>query len=306
MEFKKITKILWEYLLLTFGVFLYVFAWNAFMIPQGLSGGGLTGITTIIQYATNGLIPMSASYLVINTVLIFVGAFILGPVFGFKTLYCIGVSSFFLWLLPRFGWIVNLSDIEDNMLNALIGGAIAAFGIYMVFIKGGSTGGTDILALVLSKFHDTSPGKVFMYSDFVIVGSILFLPGHGLSDVVYGYIFTIAFSRMLDVFLTGSTNSVQIFIFTQKYNEVGDALIRQDRGVTALNSVGWYTKHENKVLVVVARKSQMNQITKAVKEIDPKAFISVGVVLGVYGEGFEEIKTRARKDQEKKFRLFGR
>ncbi len=295
MEFKKVTKVAWEYLLLTFGVFLYAFAWNAFMIPQGLSGGGLTGITTIIQYATNGLIPMSVSYLVINAALIFVGAFILGPVFGFKTLYCIGMSSLFLWLLPRIGWVVNLSDIEDNLINALIGGTIAAFGIYLVFTKGGSTGGTDILALVLSKFHDTSPGKVFMYSDFIIVGSILFLPGHGLSDVVYGYIFTIAFSKMLDVFLTGSTNSVQILIFTRMYNEVGDALINQDRGVTALNSIGWYTKQENKVLVVVARKSQMNQITKTVKEIDPKAFISVGAVLGVYGERFEEIKTRPKK-----------
>lgn len=304
---KKISllKVFWQYLLLTVGVFFYAFAWNAFMIPQGLSGGGLTGITTIIQYATNGAIPMSVSYLLINAVLIVIGAIVLGPVFGFKTLYCIAVSTFFLWLLPRLGWVATLSDIKDNLLNALIGGAVAAFGIFLVFRNGGSTGGTDILALVLSKFHDTSPGKVFMYSDFVIVGSIFFLPGHGLSDVVYGYIFTVAFSYMLDVFLTGSTNSVQIMIFTRKYKEVADALIAQDRGVTALSSTGWYTKSDGKVLVVVSRKSHMNEITKTVKDIDDKAFVSVGAVLGVYGERFEEIKSRPKKERSSKKGFLG-
>ncbi|MBQ3521879.1 MAG: YitT family protein [Bacteroidales bacterium] len=295
----KVFKLIKTYLILTIGVFLYAFSWIAFIIPKGIAGGGVTGISSIIYYATDGLLPISLSYLVINVVLITVGTIILGKGFGFKTIYCILCASLMFEVLPQFEWITTLSDIPDKFINAIIGGALSAFGIAAIFMQGGSTGGTDIIAIVLSKYRDSSPGKIFMYCDLIIIGSILVLPGKGLQDVVYGYIVMVSFTYLLDQLLTGAKQSVQIIIFSSKYKEIGDMLITSmDRGVTALDSVGWYSQQEGKVLIVIARKQQLPQITASIKEVDHKAFISVSSVMGVYGEGFEKVKARLKKDKK--------
>ena len=295
----KVFKLINTYLLLTIGVFLYAFSWIAFIIPKGIAGGGVTGISSIIYYATDGLLPISLSYLVINVALITVGTIILGKGFGFKTIYCILCASLMFEVLPQFEWITTLSDIPDKFINAIIGGALSAFGIAAIFMQGGSTGGTDIIAIVLSKSRDSSPGKIFMYCDLIIIGSILVLPGKGLQDVVYGYIVMVSFTYLLDQLLTGAKQSVQIIIFSSKYKEIGDMLITSmDRGVTALDSVGWYSQQEGKVLIVIARKQQLPQITASIKEVDHKAFISVSSVMGVYGEGFEKVKARLKKDKK--------
>lgn len=295
----KVFKLIKTYLILTIGVFLYAFSWIAFIIPKGIAGGGVTGISSIIYYATDGLLPISLSYLVINVALITVGTIILGKGFGFKTIYCILCASLMFEVLPQFEWITTLSDIPDKFINAIIGGALSAFGIAAIFMQGGSTGGTDIIAIVLSKYRDSSPGKIFMYCDLIIIGSILVLPGKGLQDVVYGYIVMVSFTYLLDQLLTGAKQSVQIIIFSSKYKEIGDMLITSmDRGVTALDSVGWYSQQEGKVLIVIARKQQLPQITASIKEVDHKAFISVSSVMGVYGEGFEKVKARLKKDKK--------
>lgn len=301
----SIAKIVKEYILITVGVFAYCFSWIAFVLPKGISGGGVTGIATIIQYATNGQIPIQISYITINVFLLVAGTIILGKGFGFKTIYSILMATFFLGILPHYEWITTLSDISDKLVNAVLAGIISGVGIALIFNMGGSTGGTDILALVLTKYYNTSPGKIFLYSDLVIVGSIILLPGKGLGDVIYGYIFTVSFSYMVDTLLSGRQQSVQMLIFSQKYDEVADMLISEEkRGVTALSCVGWYTKSEGKVLVVVARKMQVGEISAAIKGVDKKAFITVGTVSAVYGEGFEEVKTK-KKDLAKETK-FGR
>lgn len=296
MTLSKILKIFKTYSILTVGVFLYAFSWIAFIIPKGIAGGGVTGISSIIFYATNELIPISLSYLVINVVLLAGGTMILGKGFGFKTIYCILCASLMFEVLPQFEWITTLSDIPDKFINAIIGGGISAFGIAAIFMQGGSTGGTDIIAIVLSKYRDNSPGKIFMYCDLIIIGSIYFLPGKGLQDIVYGYIVMVSFTYLLDQLLTGSKQSVQIIIFSSKYKEIGDMLTTEmNRGVTALNSVGWYSKQDGKVLIVIARKAQLPQITAGIKEVDNRAFISVCSAMGVYGEGFDVVKSKKNK-----------
>ena len=295
----KILKLIKTYLILSIGVFLYAFSWVAFIIPKGISGGGVTGISTVINFATDGFIPVSLSYLLINVILLVGGTIILGKGFGFKTIYCILFGSLMFEVLPQFECITELSDIPDKFINALIGGAISAFGIGAVFMQGGSTGGTDIIAIVVSKYRDTSPGKMFMVCDLIIIGSIGLLPEKGLQDVVYGYLTMVSFTYLLDQLLTGTKQSVQIIIFSSKYKEIGDMLITDmNRGVTAFNSVGWYSQQEGKVLIVVARKQQLPQIAASIKEIDSKAFISVSSVMGVYGEGFEAVKAKVNKDKK--------
>lgn len=249
----------------------------------------MTGLATVIQYATNGFMPVSLSYLLINSALVLIGTLALGKGFGFKTIYSIILASIMLKVLPDL--IPWCSDIEEPFINALLGGAIGGVGICMIFLQGGSTGGTDIIALIIGKYREVSPGTVFMWCDLMIIGSIMFLPEKGLQDVVYGYIQMVSFTYTLDLLLTGNKQSVQILIFSAKYREIADTLVHQkDKGVTALNATGWYSQSETKVLIVVVRKYNMNEVMKTIKDIDERAFTSVTQVQSVYGQGFDQIK----------------
>lgn len=277
-----------SYLIITVGLVIFAFAWIAFIIPQGIAGGGVIGVASITYYATG--IPVSYTYLTINTILLIIGFIIMGNKFGVKTIYGIGMSTLLFEFLP--GIILWRTEIGDDLLNAIIGGTLSGVGIGMVFMQGGSTGGTDIIAIILSKFRNTSPGRVFIYCDLVIIGSVYFLPGNNLENVIYGYIEMVSFSYVIDLIISGNKQSVQIMVFSKHYDVIADR-ITQDlkRGVTALDSVGWWSRSEGKVLIILVRKSETNLFYKIIKEADPKAFISVANVMGVFGEGFEQIKT---------------
>lgn len=288
-----------EYALITIGAFLYCWSWTSFLIPNGVSGGGVTGLATVIQYATNGLIQVSYSYLVINVALVVIGTLVLGRGFGAKTIYSIILSSILLRVLPDM--IPWCSNIQEPFINALLGGAIGGVGIYMIFLQGGSTGGTDIIALIIGKYREVSPGTVFMWCDLLIIGSIIFLPDKGLQDVVYGYIQMVSFTYTLDMLLTGNKQSVQIMIFSSKYKEIADALVHQkDKGVTALNATGWYSQTDTRVLLVVVRKYNLTEVMRTIKDIDDHAFTSVTQVQSVYGQGFDQIKAGGKIKWNKK------
>jgi uncharacterized membrane-anchored protein YitT (DUF2179 family) len=272
---------------MTVGLFIFVFSWTAFLIPNEIAGGGVSGLASVIKYATG--FEVSYSYIIINLFLLGGGFLILGKGFGFKTIYCIIVATLLFRFLPMIPWV---SDIEDKLINALLGGTLSGIGIGMIFLQGGSTGGTDIVALIVAKFRETSPGRVFLYCDLVIIGSVIFIPGKSLSDVIYGYIEMVSFSYVIDLILTGNKQSVQVLIFSSKYSEIADRTVKElGRGVTALTSTGWYTQKESRVLVVVLRKTEVAEITRLVKEIDRDAFLSVTPVMSVYGRGFDQIKS---------------
>ena len=291
MDSKTILKTVKEYSVMAFALSLYVFSWTAFLIPNEITAGGVTGISSILNYAFG--IPISLSYLVINAVLLTAGTIIMGKGFGFKTIFCVLVSTLYFEIFPAIPWV---SNIDDNLINSLIGGAMSAAGIALVFTQGGSTGGIDIIALVINKYREVSPGKVFMVSDFLIISSILLLPDKSLQDLVYGYVVTVAFSYTVDQILTGSKQSVQMLIITNKYEEIADKLCYElDKGVTAINSIGWYKKSSSMIIMVVTQKSKMYEVMGAVKEVDPHAFLTVSTVMGVYGEGFDQVKALKKK-----------
>lgn len=288
----KFLKGLKEYVVISFGMFLYCFSWTSFLTPHDVVGGGVAGLAAVIQIATGGFVEMWLPYMIINVGLVILGTIMLGRGFGFKTIYCILFASLLYKILPDL--IPWVADISEPFLVALVGGAIGAVGISIIFTQGGSTGGTDIVALIVSKYREVSPGKVFMICDLLIVGSMAFVSkenGGGLQAVIYGYLQMMSFSFSLDYILMGSKQSVQMLIFSPKYQEIADALVNtMDRGVTAFDGVGWYTKHTNKILIVVAKKHQLSEINKVIKNIDKTAFISVTQAMGVYGRGFDEIK----------------
>lgn len=287
MKFNKVMSVLWDYFLMTVGSVIFCMAWTSFVIPNGVASGGLTGLCTIIQYGTG--IPIGWTYPILNVILLLLGFLVLGKGFGIKTIYVIALTSLLFDILPQFPQLEVMMD--EKLLVALVGGLMEAVGIGLVLQRGGSTGGTDIIAMIINKYWPISPGKVYLYTDIFIISSVLLVPDKGLVDMIYAYVMMLGFSFGVDYVLLGNKSSIQILIFSSKYQEIADHMINSvQRGVTALESVGWYSQVESKVLLVIARKNQMNEIVNEVKNIDKKAFISVSTTMSVYGEGFEEVK----------------
>ena len=296
MKTSKVLNVLWDYFLMTLGTLIFVMAWTSFLQPNNLASGGLTGLTTILDYATQGRIPMDVTYALLNILLLVAGFLFLGKTFGFKTIYVIALSSVLFWILPEYFPNLEVVDPElDKIMVVLIGGAMESIGIGMILLRGGSTGGTDIVAMILNKYWPISPGKVYLYSDIFIVSSLLLVPaeqGGGLVNMIYAYVVMLVFSFGVDYVLLGNKSSVQLLVFSKKYKEIADHIIYDvQRGVTALQSVGWYSQQESKVLLIILRKYQMYEVINDIKRFDKDAFVSVSSANSVYGEGFEEIKT---------------
>ena len=289
---------MWDYILMTIGSVIFCMAWTSIIIPAGLASGGVTGLCTIIEYASGGAIPMGVPYWIINIGLLIMGFLSLGRAFGIKTIYVIVLTSVLFNVLPEFPMLEYHGFENDKLLAALLGAAMEAVGLGVVLLRGGSSGGTDIIAMMINKYWPVSPGRVYIYTDIFIIASMLFIPGKELIDVVYAYIIMLGFSFGIDYVLLGNKSSVQILVFSPKYEEIADHIINDvHRGVTALQSVGWYSQKESKVLLIVSRKYQMNEVLREIKSIDPKAFVSVSTAMSVYGEGFEEVKTGFKKNK---------
>ena len=296
-----------EYVLVTLGVVSYAIGWSLFLLPHNLVGGGVSGCASILYYATG--IPMGLTYFVVNIILLIVGTRILGRGFGFKTIYAIVMTSALLAVMPKLlpaEIIESLSFDNSKLICTCLGGLIAGFGIGLSISQGGSTGGTDIVALVWCKFHAASPGRVILVIDIFIILSSLLFPSYidgvalpfteKLLVVIYGLIQVAVCGFAIDFYLSGSKQSVQAFIFTKKSKEMADAIAYDmKRGVTIIPAKGWYTKEDRDVLMVVTRKADLNLLLRYVKSIDQDAFLSVSSVMGVYGQGFDEIKVKSGK-----------
>ena len=293
---KKLRNLVADYLLMTLGLVLYCASWECFMIPNGMSSGGVTGLCTVVQYATGGRLQVSFLYAVINVVLLLIAFAVMGARFGIKTIFCIALASLLFKLFSLFPQIHSIEGrflyVPERFLIPALGGLLEGVGLGIIFRNGGSTGGSDILALMVNKFWPVSPGRFFLVTDCVIVLSMLLLPDKTFSDLVYGVIMILISAPVVDAVLIGGRSAVQMMVFSEQYEEIADYIIREmDRGVTAIQAVGWYTKQEKRVLLIVMRQKEVHQVTRTIQELDRKAFISVSPANNVYGEGFEQIKS---------------
>ena len=318
---KSFWTVVKEWALVTLGILIYVTGWALFLMPNNLVGGGVSGISSMIQYATDGAIQMGYSYFVLNAILIILAVVVIGMGFGAKTIYAIILASVGLRFLPDLiptEIIQTLAMQNGKLMSTLCGGVMAGIGIGMSISNGGSTGGTDIIALIYTKYRNVSPGKVILYIDFVIILSSLLIPSivpdldpatgkqligpdgeplthlmpfsEKVTTVIYGLILVTVNGRVIDS-LSGSQQSVQLFILSKHYAEIADSITHDlHRGVTVLDGKGWYTKEPAEVLMVITRKTDVNLFLRQIKAIDPNAFLSVSSVNGVYGRGFEAIK----------------
>ena len=307
---KSVWKTLSEYALVALGILMYVLGWTLFLIPNNLVGGGVTGLSSILQYATHGVINAGWSYGVINILLLIVALRLLGKSFGSKTIFAVVLASVGLSFLQKIipqGIIQSLALENGKLMSTIMGGMLAGAGIGMTMSQGGSTGGTDIIALVVNKYRNVSPGRMILWIDVAIILSSLFFPSYmpdgslmGWSDkittVVYGFILVVVNSTVLDLYISGSRQSVQLFVLSDRFAEIADAVTNDlHKGVTVLDGEGWYTKQSRKVLMIITRKTELNIILRYIKSIDSNAILSVSSVTGVYGKGFDTIKAKTKE-----------
>lgn len=283
-----------DYVFITFGLLSYAIGFTLFLLPYEITTGGVAGISSLIFFGTG--IKVQYSYLFINTVLLIAAIKILGFKFCIKTIYAIVMLTV---LLAGFQELIadsqrNLPHIIGNQafMATIIGGALEGLGLATVFLNNGSTGGTDIIAAIVNKYKDITIGRILMICDIIIVCSsyVLF---HSWEKVVFGFVTLITANIVLDYVMNSTRQSVQFFIFSNKHEEIAEAISNVlSRGVTVLYGEGWYSKEEKKVLVVLAKRRESVAIFRLINQIDPKAFVSQSNVVGVYGEGFDPIKVK--------------
>lgn len=281
----KLTTSIKDYVIITFGLLLFSMGWLLFLIPAEITGGGISGVAAVVYFATK--IPVSITFVAINAVLVLVAIKILGANFGVKTIYSISVLTVFFAVFQN---VLEQPLVDDTFLSAVLGGMLGGIGLGVVFSRGGSTGGTDIFAMIINKYRNISPGRIILLCDVIIIASSYFV-FQSPEKLVYGYVSMWVVSYSLDSFLSGANRSAQMFIISKKYDLIADFInLEAIRGVTVLDGTGWYTKEDSKVIMSVVRKKETSMIFRKIKEIDPEAFISMGSVMGVYGQGFEKIK----------------
>ncbi len=279
-----------EYIFIALGLLLYAGAWKAFLLPHQITGGGVTGIGALVYYATG--LPISVTFFSINAVLLIIAIRTIGIKFSLRTIYGVAILTVFFSVIPQAPVGTFVGEKEDFMA-CVLGGLLSGVGIGIVFLSNGSSGGTDIIAKVVNKYRNITLGRILLYCDVLIISSSYFLEIGSIERIVYGLTQLTVSTVAVDMVINGVRQSVQFFIFSKEYEQIATRINDEvHRGVTILDGMGWYSKQPVKVITVIARKNESIRIFRIVKDIDPNAFISQSSAIGVYGEGFDVIKSK--------------
>jgi len=277
-----------EYVTILFGLGLYALGWTGFLLPHQITTGGVTGLAALVYFA-NGL-PVAVTYLSINLVLLVFSVRMFGWKFSLRTIFGVAVLTLFLSVAQNL--IHKPLLVDEPFMACVIGGLLAGAGVGIVLTANGSTGGTDIVALIINKYRNITPGRAMLYSDLVIICSS-YLLFHSVDKILYGLTSLAVSAYAVDMVLNGDRQSVQFFIFSSKFEAIAMRINNEaHRGVTVLDGMGWYSKEPSKVLCVMARKNESVKIFRIVKQEDPNAFVSQSSVIGVYGKGFDIMKSK--------------
>lgn len=285
MSFKNVRKEFFSYLSLTIGLAISTSGWAGFIIPSHIIAGGVTGVATILHFSTG--VDIGLMTLAMNAILIITSMKVIGASFGIKSIYSVTVFSLFLSIINH---LVSEPLISDRIMAVVTGGILAGTGAGIVFLNGGSTGGSDIIALMINKYRNITLGRLLLYIDAVVICSS-FLLFRSLETMIFGFVTMAILAYTVDLIISGTKQTVQFFIFSEKNEDIKEHIIHiARRGLTIIPAEGGYSGKEVRVLMVIARKSESQIILRIIKEIDPQAFITMGSVMGVYGQGFDSLK----------------
>ncbi len=302
-------SLVFDYVMIVLGIFMYAFGFCAFILPHRIVMGGLSGVGTLVYFATNEAIPVAVTQYMLNLLLLAMAFRIVGKTFVIRTIFGATVISLFIGIGETFFMGLGHPILEDMSLSAILGAIICGLGVGTVLIHNGSTGGTDIVATMVTKMSNVSIGRAMVVTDMVIVTSSIFLPFDGtfgerlearIPLIVYGYVVTFVASYCADMIVVGNRQAVQFIIFSHHWQTIADAINNDaKRGVTVLDGEGWYSKKQIKILMVWCRKIEAPGIMRLVKGIDDDAFITQGAVNGVFGKGFDMYKMKIKSKKNK-------
>jgi uncharacterized membrane-anchored protein YitT (DUF2179 family) len=295
MERPKLTKAgllagVRDYVTITIAMLSYCIGWGIFLLPNNITTGGVAGVSSVLFWGTG--IPVETSYFVINAILLLIALRVLGWKFCIRTIYAV--------LVLTFGVAFTGANYHGHLLSdqpfmaAIIGAVFCGCGVGLGLSSNGSTGGTDIVAAVINKYRDISLGRVIMFCDVIIISSSYFVLGDW-EKVIYGYVVLYVTSFCVDWVVNSRRSSVQFFIISHKYREIGERINREPhRGCTVIDAQGFYSGNEVKMLFVLAKRRQSDLIFRIINEVDPSAFVSQSAVIGVYGEGFDQFRGKRK------------
>lgn len=287
-----LSKKLWmssrDYVMIVIAIFLFGFGFSAFILPEKVVMGGVTGLGTIAYLITGKTYMIGLTQYAINLSLLGFAYFIVGKQFVFKTIFGATVVSAVVTIMPQFFHEPLVPG--QPFMNVCLGSILTGIALGLVFIHNGSTGGTDIVAAIVAKRTNVSIGRTMLYVDFAIISSSYFFT-HDIAKVLYGFVVLIIVTYMVDMVINTNRQAVQFLIISPFWERIATAVNQHARrGVTVMNGMGWYTKHDVKILLIVCRKIESVTIFRIVKSIDSTAFITQANVNGVYGQGFDELK----------------
>ena len=289
---KTLYREIHDYVVILVGLFIYALGWTVFLLPNNITIGGVPGISSILYWAYG--LPVQIPFFAVNAVLLIFALKTLGLKFCVRTIFGVVMTTIILSFLQP--WVKDAHLLQDQLFMAtVIGSCFCGVGVGLVLTSNGSSGGTDIVAAIVHKYRDISLGRVILIVDLIIITSS-YVVLRDWERVIYGYVVLIIMTFVIDQVANSVRQSVQFFIISEKYEEIGNAIIKErHRGCTVIDTKGLYTGADHKMLFVLAMKRESSYIFQIIHSIDPNAFVSQSAVIGVYGQGFDHFKVKAKK-----------
>jgi uncharacterized membrane-anchored protein YitT (DUF2179 family) len=289
-------QLLRDYLQMLLGTVIYTIGYTTFLLPYKIVSGGVTGVSTIFFYLTG--FPAGTTYFIINIGLLLIAMRVLGWRYLVRTIIVTLLVSGAINLMqtqltevaPDGTHILTHILGEQKFMACVIGAFFEGLGLAIIFLAGGSTGGTDIIASSINKYWNISLGRLLLMCDIVIIG-FSYIIEHDIETVVVGYLAMFISTNFIDYVINAARRSVQFIIISERYEEIAEEVnTRLERGVTVLSGEGFYSKEKRQVLLILAKRYESRSIFQLIKRLDPQAFVSMSNVEGVFGEGFDPIK----------------
>lgn len=285
-------KTIRDYAVLTVAMLLGVVGLNLFLLPNEITMGGIVGIASVLYWGTG--IPVQDTYFVLNALLLVVALKLLGGRFCAKTIYAVLVFTLGTSALQHFAPPGLHLLADQKFMACIVGGVFMGASVGLGLSVGGSTGGSDLVAAIVHKYRDVSLGRIILLCDVAIITSS-YVVLRDWEKVLYCYVLMFVIAFCVDYVVNSLRQSVQFFIISDKYREIGEAINKiADRGCSTLNGNGFYSRKDIKVIYCIAKRAESAFIFDLIDEIDPNAFVAQSAVIGVYGQGFDRVKVRKK------------
>ena len=285
-----------DLIMMVLGLSLMSFGYAAFLLPENIVTGGVAGISSIIYFASNHSINVAIPNYLINIVLLLIAYRTVGKSFVVRTIIGATIFHVLLGVLPPLFTLPIVGG--QRFMSVIIGAVFCGMGLGITYTHNGSSGGTDVVAAMVAKHSNVSFGRVMMYCDLIIISSSWFL-FHNIETMVFGYVYLIICSIVADMVINNRNQAMQFLIFSEKWQEIADEINTEaHRGCTVLDGIGWFTKQDVKIVLVLCRRFESAHVQRIIKSVDEQAFISMTAANNVYGTGFDSMKIHTHKPKQ--------